>query len=75
MAQPDLEQAWRELDAAERAIPDCPHVIAWREQIAAARKRYRAALRASDAAARTSPEPFPAPSSLLPEPEYLATCG
>ena len=27
MTQPDPEQAWRELDAAERAFPDCEHVL------------------------------------------------
>lgn len=68
--QPDLEQAWRELDAAERALPDCEHVRDWKAQIAAARERYRAVLRSADAAETMRPKPLPAPSSLLPaEPE------
>jgi hypothetical protein len=65
----ERDKAWLAYNQVARAIPDCPHVVAWREQIAAARERYRAVLRAADAAATTSPEPFPAPSSLLPEPE------
>jgi len=52
-----LEQAWRELDAAERAIPDCPHVRAWKGQITAARERYRAALRTTDAEAASNRRP------------------
>lgn len=51
------EAAWRELDAAERAIPDCPHVHAWRDRIDAAREAHRQALRAAEAARGADPRP------------------
>ncbi len=61
------EQAWRELDAAERAIPDCPHVRAWQARVAAAREAHRKAIRAAEAAAG---ERTGAPLQSLPaEPE------
>lgn len=61
------EAAWRELDAAERAFPDCPHVRAWRDRIDAAREAHRQAVRAAEAAAGPR---MGAPLSSLPaEPE------
>lgn len=69
--QPDLEAAreaaWRELDAAERAIPDCPLVRAWRDRIDAARETHRKATRAAEAAA--GPSTGALLSSLPTEPE------
>lgn len=61
--------AWHELDAAERAFPECEHVREWRALVGAARARHRAALAAVDAAAARGPEPVPSPSSLPPAPE------
>ena len=40
------EAAWRDYDHANRAIPDCEHVRAWRQQIAEARTKHQAAIRA-----------------------------
>ena len=61
------EAAWRELNAAERALPDCEHVTAWKEQIAAARKAHQAAIREYDRAALAVPET--AEPEAQPEPE------
>lgn len=73
MAQPDLEaareQAWRELDAAERAIPDCPHVRAWRQRIDTARDEYRKAIKAAEAAAPPRAGAPLTPLPAVPEPE------
>lgn len=61
MTRPDLdaldaarESAWRELDAAERAMPDCQHNRAWRLRIDVARDEYRKALKAAEKAAGAS---------------------
>jgi hypothetical protein len=69
MTPPDPEAAWRELDAAERAFPDCEHVRAWQQRVADARGKHRAALAAVDEAAAREAEPVPVPSSLPSEPE------
>ena len=69
MTQPDPEQAWRELDAAERAFPDCDHVRAWRQRVEDARRAHRAALSAVDEAAAREAEPPPVLPSLPLEPE------
>ena len=65
----DPEAAWRELDAAERAIPDCDQVRAWRQRVEDARRAHRAALSAVDEAPRREAEPPPVPPSLPVEPE------
>ena len=51
------EAAWRELDAAERAIPDCEHVRAWRHHIDTARAAHRKAIKAAEAARDADPRP------------------
>jgi hypothetical protein len=60
--------AWLELDAAERAFPECEHIREWRALVGAARVRHRAALSALDAAAARGHELRAAPSSLPLEP-------
>ena len=68
------EAAWREYDAAQRAIPDCEHVRAWRQRIADAGGKHQAAIRARDRAFReqeTPPaaEPAAAPAAIPATPE------
>jgi len=73
------EAAWREYDAAHRAIPDCEHVRAWRQDIAEARSRHQAAILAHRAAlaaqervtagdGEAAPAVTPEPCSAAPEP-------
>lgn len=61
------EAAWRELDTAERSIPDCDHNRAWRQRIDVAREEYRKAIKAAEAAA--GPRVGAPLSSLPAEPE------
>ena len=67
----DPETAWRVLDAAERAFPDCEHVRDWRQRVEDARRAHRAALSAVDQAPAREAEPVPVPPSLpaVPEPD------
>lgn len=44
------EVAWGEYDAACRALPDCEHVRAWHEEMAAARRKHLEAIRAVERA-------------------------
>ena len=68
-AEAAREAAWQELDAAERAIPDCPHVRAWRHRIAAAREAHRKAIRAAEAAAGPRAGAPLSPLPAEPEPQ------
>jgi hypothetical protein len=77
MTQPDpgtldaaREAAWKALDAAERAFPQCEHIREWRQRVDDARADLRAVLAAVDEAATRGAEPPPASSSLpaVPEP-------
>jgi hypothetical protein len=64
------EQAWRELDAAERAMPHCEHVTAWIQRKQEARRKHLAALHALDAAGTADPAGAAAvPPSLPAAPE------
>ena len=77
------EAAWRDYDAANRAIPDCEHVRAWRQQIADARTKHQAAIRAhrkaltaqekaeasKAEAAAVEPEPVPVEPATTPAPD------
>ena len=70
------EAAWRDYDHANRAIPDCEHVRAWRQQIAEARTKHQAAIRAHRAglaaqekaeASKAEPVPVtPKPAPVVP---------
>jgi hypothetical protein len=65
----DRETAWREYNAAHRAIPDCEHVQAWRQRIADAGSKHQAAIRARDRAIREqeappAAEPMAAPAAI-----------
>ena len=64
------ERLWLAYNHLQRDLPQCEHVLQWQEQVEAAGKAYRAALRTLDAAiAAARATPGPAPSSLPPEPE------
>jgi hypothetical protein len=43
------ETAWLKLDRAHRSMPECEHVLAWKEVIEICRKEHLAAIKAHDA--------------------------
>lgn len=58
------ETAWLAYDKAQRGIPDCEHVEAWKAEVKAARAKHDKALRELDkaiAAQEAVPEPPPEP--------------
>jgi hypothetical protein len=61
------EAAWREYDTVARDFPDCEHTRAWRQEVAAARVKHHAAIRACDRV-KTEREASPPPA---PEPPVL----
>ena len=74
------EAAWRDYDHANRAIPDCEHVRAWRQQIAEARTKHQVAIRAhrkalaaQEKAEAATVEPEPVPVTPRPAPVAPAT--
>jgi hypothetical protein len=51
-AQGAAEAAWAKLSELQHALPDCEHVLGWREEVREAARVHRQALSARDRAYR-----------------------